>query len=81
MPKPGNTIHIPLKESDALRGLMKVKPTADMHRPGAKSNREKEGQKTGYGKAVGEAYHNDTCDWKLDIVLVDNIRFPEYRCE
>jgi hypothetical protein len=35
MPKPGDTIHIPLSEHDALAGLLKVKPTAGMPRPGA----------------------------------------------
>jgi len=35
MPKPGDAIHIPLKTNDALRLLMKVKPTDDMPRPGA----------------------------------------------
>lgn len=35
MAKPGNAIHIPLPESDALAGLLKVKPTASMPRPGA----------------------------------------------
>ena len=33
VPHPGNKIHIPLKTDDALRGLLKVKPTADMPRP------------------------------------------------
>ncbi len=35
MPRPGNKIHIPLPEDEALRLLGKVKPTADMPRPGA----------------------------------------------
>ena len=45
MPKPGDTIHIPLKERDALRGLMAVKPTADMPRPGANPTGKKKGKK------------------------------------
>jgi hypothetical protein len=35
MPHPGNKIHIPLSEREAVRLLGKVKPTADMPRPGA----------------------------------------------
>jgi hypothetical protein len=35
MPKPGDNIHIPLSEREALAGLLKVKPTAEMPRPGA----------------------------------------------
>ena len=35
MPKPGNSIHIPLKEEDAIRLAFKVKPTAAMPNPGA----------------------------------------------
>lgn len=35
MAKPGDPIHIPLTEQDALAGLLKVKPTAGMPRPGA----------------------------------------------
>lgn len=34
MPKPGDNIRIPLPETEALRLLLKVKPTADMPRPG-----------------------------------------------
>jgi hypothetical protein len=37
MPKPGDNIHIPLPERDALAGLLRVKPTADMPRPGAQA--------------------------------------------
>jgi hypothetical protein len=33
--KPGNKVHIPLSEQDAIAGLLKVKPTKDMPRPGA----------------------------------------------
>src|ERR1019366_10521606 len=35
MPKLGDNIHIPLAEREALAGLLKVKPTADMPRPRA----------------------------------------------
>jgi hypothetical protein len=35
MPHPGDKIHIPLKTDEALRALLKVKPTKDMPRPGA----------------------------------------------
>lgn len=35
MPDPGDNIHIPLKFETALRGLLKVKPTAEMPRPWA----------------------------------------------
>jgi hypothetical protein len=35
VPRPGNNVHIPLKEEEAIRALFKVKPTKDMPRPGA----------------------------------------------
>ena len=35
VPRPGNNVHIPLPEAEALRLLLRVKPTADMPRPGA----------------------------------------------
>jgi hypothetical protein len=35
VPHPGNKIHIPLSEAEAVRLIGKVKPTADMPRPGA----------------------------------------------
>src|SRR6185437_15165105 len=35
VPRPGNNVHIPLSEKDALRALLKVKPTEEMPRPGA----------------------------------------------
>jgi hypothetical protein len=35
MAKPGDAIHIPLNERDVLVGLLAVKPTAEMPRPGA----------------------------------------------
>ena len=41
MPHPGDAVHIPLKFDTALRGLLKVKPTADMPRPGANPSKPK----------------------------------------
>ena len=41
MPRPGDTIHIPLKEEDAILAFMRVKPTADMPRPGANPTKAK----------------------------------------
>lgn len=35
VPRPGNNVKIPLPFREALRGLLKVKPTDDMPRPGA----------------------------------------------
>jgi hypothetical protein len=35
MPRPGDKIHIPLPEEEALRLALQVKPTKDMPRPGA----------------------------------------------
>ena len=35
VPHPGDNVHIPLSEKDALRALLKVKPTGEMPRPGA----------------------------------------------
>jgi hypothetical protein len=37
MPRPGANVHIPLEEREALRLLLKVKPTDGMPRPGKKS--------------------------------------------
>ncbi len=51
MAKPGDTIHIPLKEPEALRGLMAVKPTADMPRPGASQTKRKGSKKLASRKA------------------------------
>lgn len=45
MSKPGDKIHIPLHERDALRGLLAVKPTADMPRSGANPTGKKKGGK------------------------------------
>lgn len=41
VPHPGNKIHIPLPEREAVRLLGKVKPTADMPRPGASKPKAK----------------------------------------
>jgi hypothetical protein len=41
MPKPGNTIHIPLPEGEAVALLGRVKPTADMPRQGAHAMKAK----------------------------------------
>ena len=45
MPKPGNNIRIPLPEKEALSLLFKVKPMADMPRPGAHPSKPKKGTK------------------------------------
>jgi hypothetical protein len=42
VPHPGNKIHIPLTEHEAVRLLGKVKPTADMPRPGAAKGKTKQ---------------------------------------
>lgn len=34
MSRPGDNVHIPLPEAEALRLLLQVKPTAEMPRPG-----------------------------------------------
>ena len=41
MPKPGDPVHIPISEDEALRLLLKVKPTAKMPRPGANPTKPK----------------------------------------
>lgn len=41
MPHPGNKIHIPLKEGEAIKLFAKVKPTAEMPRPGAQPTKPK----------------------------------------
>lgn len=41
LPHPGNAIHIPLPEAEALRLMLEVKPTADMPRPGANPTKAK----------------------------------------
>jgi hypothetical protein len=38
MPRSGDNVHIPLEESEALRLLLKVKPTAEMPRPGTNAS-------------------------------------------
>lgn len=45
MPKPGDTIHIPLTEDRAVALLGRVKPTADMPRPGAHPTKAKRKQR------------------------------------
>jgi hypothetical protein len=45
MPKPGDKIHIPISERDALAGLLAVKPTAEMPRPGANPTGKKKPKK------------------------------------
>ena len=44
MPHPGDKIHIPLPLDEALRGLLKVKPTKDMPRPGTNPTKPKKKQ-------------------------------------
>jgi hypothetical protein len=41
VPRPGDNIHIPLSESEALRLMLRVKPTAEMPRPGANPTKAK----------------------------------------
>jgi hypothetical protein len=41
MPHPGDKIHIPLPETEALRLFGKVKPTKDMPGPGAQATKAK----------------------------------------
>jgi hypothetical protein len=55
MPKPGDTIRIPLKENDALAGLLAVKPTADMPRPGANRTGKKKTKKPTKAKNLSPA--------------------------
>lgn len=43
--KPGNAIRIPLGETEALAGLLAVKPTAGMPRPGANPTGKKKAKK------------------------------------
>jgi hypothetical protein len=45
MAKPGDSIHIPLKTEDAIRNLLKVKPTDDMPRFKATPKRKKKTKK------------------------------------
>ncbi len=46
VPKPGDNVHIPLPEHEAIRLAMLVKPTADMPRPGAHAMGPKKPRKT-----------------------------------
>jgi hypothetical protein len=39
VPRTADNVHIPLEEREALRLLLKVKPTADMPRPGRNRSR------------------------------------------
>jgi hypothetical protein len=41
VPGAGNNVPIPLEEREALRLLLKVKPTAEMPRPGANPTKAK----------------------------------------
>ena len=46
MPKPGNKIHIPLPEKEALSLLLKVKPTAEMPRHGTNPAKPKKAKRS-----------------------------------
>jgi hypothetical protein len=46
VPHPGHKVHIPLPFEDAVRGLLKVKPTKDMPRPGANPTKPKKDGKS-----------------------------------
>ena len=47
VPHPGDNVHIPLSEKEALRALLKVKPTEEMPRPGAtKKTAKKKAKRT-----------------------------------
>jgi hypothetical protein len=39
VPRPGDNVHIPLDEHEALRLMLKVKPTKEMPRPGKGRNK------------------------------------------
>jgi hypothetical protein len=41
MARPGNAVHIPLSTDKAIGLLLRVKPTADMPRPGAHPTKSK----------------------------------------
>jgi len=43
--KPGHNIKIPLGETEALAGLLAVRPTADMPRPGTNPTGKKKKRK------------------------------------
>lgn len=57
MPHPGNKIHIPLSEPEAVRLLGKVKPGPDMPRPGASKPKAKKKARTKRGKIVSFNAH------------------------
>jgi hypothetical protein len=42
MPKPGDAVHIPLPTDEAIRLALRVKPTAETPRPGARLRAEEE---------------------------------------
>jgi hypothetical protein len=50
VPKPGDSIHIPLSEDRAVALLGKVKPTADMPRPGTHATKAKRKKKPAKSK-------------------------------
>jgi hypothetical protein len=53
MARPGETLHIPLPENEALAGLLKVKPREDMPRPGANpTTRKKRGSRKPKAKSA-----------------------------
>ena len=65
MPKPGDNIHIPLDEEDAIASLLQVKPTEDMPKPGANPTEAKEERRAermveSYQWAVGA--YNEVAD-------------------
>jgi hypothetical protein len=60
--KPGGAMKIPLSETEALAGLLAVKPTANMPRPG-ESKREEEGEEES-AEALGSTYGTMASRWK-----------------
>jgi hypothetical protein len=49
MPKPGNKIHIPPPQKQAVDPLLKVKPTPEMPKPGAQAGKPKTSKKSKKG--------------------------------
>ena len=47
MPKPATNIHIPLRTDEAISLIARVKPTAEMPRPGAQAMKAKPKRKRG----------------------------------
>jgi len=45
MPKPGEPVHIPLREEEAIRLAFRVKPTDSMPKPGAHATGPKKKRK------------------------------------